>query len=83
VHQLIVGQYFTFSPENQEAGFLRINQISAMYDPIINSGASVMRLKLNISSLKTSGLSEPPPLISTKPKISKPTMSINQIYCFF
>jgi hypothetical protein len=83
LHQLIVGLYFIFSPENQGAGFLSISQISATYDPIIMMGASVIRLKLNISLLNTFGSSDPPPHIRMNPKISKLRMRINAIYCFF
>jgi hypothetical protein len=54
-----------------------------MYDPTIRMGAKVIRLKLNISSLKIFGLSDPPPLININPKINKLTMRINRMYCFF
>jgi hypothetical protein len=83
MHQLAVGLFLIFSPENQFAGCFRISQINAMYDPIISTGASVIRLKLNISSLKTFGSSEPPPLIRMNPKINKQRMRMNLKYCFF
>jgi len=83
LHQLIVGLFFIFSPEYQDAGFLSISQIKAMYDPMIKIGARVIRLKLNTSSLKTFGSFDPPPLIRIKPKISKLKMRINLMYCFF
>lgn len=48
----------------------------------MTKGASVIRLKLKISSLKTFGSVEPPPLISMKPKVSKLMISIKIRYLF-
>lgn len=61
----------------------KINTIKVRYDPVISKGASVIRLKLKISSLKTFGSAEPPPLIRMKPKDSKPMISNKIRYFFF
>jgi hypothetical protein len=59
-----------------------MSQIKAEYDPMITTGAIVIRRKLKISSLKTFGSAEPPPLISMKPKVSKLMISIKIRYLF-
>ncbi|BBE19191.1 hypothetical protein AQPE_3367 [Aquipluma nitroreducens] len=82
LHQFAVAISSIFSPENQFADFFKINQISAEYEPIITSGAKVIRRKLNTSGLKTFGSLELPPLINTKPKIMKLSIRI-KIWYFF
>lgn len=49
---------------------------------MITKGASVIRLKLKSSSLKTFESVEPPPLIRMKPKVSKLMISDKIRYLF-
>lgn len=54
-----------------------------MYDTIIISGASVILLKLKISSANWFGSEDPPPPIRMKPKVKKLMNSTKLKYFFF
>jgi len=71
LHQLTVAIYFIFPAKYQLDDLFRISQIKAEYDKTMITGARVIRLKSNMSSLNLPGSTEPPPLISINPKISK------------